>query len=164
MREPWEDGEEEFNQEEEFEAAKAELLSKLEKKYFLIGMNNSIKFINIMVKEKIPHEKAIIDGFDYEELEKLHDKFIEYGVSAIFMPFGLMKEFSNGEGLSRLYKFDPVKGEKREGILIPVQVNISEGRPNRKEEISDKETEQLSNMLDALNSGNLSFDDFLRLT
>ena len=47
---------------------------------------------------------------------------------------------------------------------MPVQVDIKEDRPDRQQEINENDAKQLSNMVDALNNGSLSFEDFLKLS
>lgn len=153
----------EWDNEGEEIGGREEIMAELDKKYFMVGISNAIIFTNVMRQENVPFQKAIM-GFSYEDLESLHGKFIEAGVSGIFIQFKLMRELSNGENLGRLFKFEPIRGSKKEGILIPVQVDITEGRPDRKEEISKDDEKKISGMIDALNSGEISFEDFLGLS
>ena len=87
---------------EYYEFAKEKLLEELNDKYFVIRVNDYIKFANFLTNEKIDYDKVDVVGFSYEELNSLHDKLVLNGVSIIVIQFSLMKKYLDGEGLNKL--------------------------------------------------------------
>lgn len=146
---------ENFDKEEEKMARKI-----LGERYYLLKVDNAVRFTDLIKNENIDYADKEVTGFEYSELELLFDKFIEYGVSGVFMQFKLMNDLTSGKGLDNLYEFKPLKGNKKVGILIPHLVTRDD-KPNREEVINETDVGLLDQMTDKFNNGEIDFNAFL---
>jgi hypothetical protein len=145
----------EFENEQDF--TEEEIRKYLDHKYILVDINDKEKFEKYIAKKSDEFVEDILCGIELVDLEKLFDEFVAEGLMALFMPFELMNNFLNGENLEKLYNFVPVKGERNIGILIPKE----EHRPKREEVINGSDVNKMNDLFADLESGKISFDDFI---
>lgn len=139
-----------------------EVSDYLKERFFLVGVDDHKTFDKFIAKE-IPDygDTNSVFGFTLSELEMYHDKFKEYGITALFMKYELMIEASQQTNDQRMFSFEPIKGEERKGILIPVFCDLNKSKPKRDCEIDEIDINILGNKLDAFNKGEISFEEFL---
>jgi hypothetical protein len=137
------------------------LMEMLNEKYFILAVNDIVAYTDLLKAENVDYENKEIMGFDYIELEKLFDVFVNKGVSAIFMQFKLMNELVSGKGLQIKYEFKPLKGENKVGILIPILFVEKDDKPNRDTVVDEIDVGLLGTMTDKFNNGEIDFDTFL---
>ena len=135
-------------------------------KYFVVALNNSDKYIRLMIEKNISLEKGIIEGFTIKELEDLFDKCVEINLSMILLPYHLMKNLTEGENLKTLYKLEPIKKQEIEGkngIFIYTKVDLNVGKPVRNKKIQKEEIKNIGHKIEKFNNLELSFESLMKL-